>query len=748
MTAPNAISVDSPPNLLQKFYGYTVAELLHLGTKTAVYRATRDEDGTTVDVKVLRNKKTDVSELVQFRNQYTIARNLDFPGIVKPLNLESVGQGYALVMEDWRGVLLSQYIQQRSLGINEGIAIARQLTNILHDLHQQRIIHKDIQPDNILIEPQSKQVTLIDFSIASPLPKEVQQLQSPNVLEGSLGYLAPEQTGRMNRGIDYRTDFYGLGVTLYQLLSGQLPFAVDDPLAAIHSHIAKTPEPLDRLNPEVPEMVAAIASKLMAKNAEDRYQSARGIEFDLATCAAQWRETGEILTFDLGSRDLSDRFSIPEKLYGREAEVETLLDAFGRVSQGQAEVMLVAGFSGIGKTAVVNEVHKPIARQGGYFIKGKFGQFNRDIPLFAFVSAFQELMAHLLAETDAQLDQWRSAILDAVDQSGSVLIEVIPELERIIGAQPPVPQLTGIAAQNRFNRLFLQFVRVFTRADCPLVIFLDDLQWAELAALELMKLLMEQGQHLLLLGAYRDNEGSPAHPTMQAVDELERAGATVGTIAQEPLDLDHMTQLVAETLHCSTDLARPLAELVDRKTQGNPFFTTQFLQALHRDGQITFDGDRQHWECDVTAIQQLTLTDDVVELMTLQLYKLPEGTQHLIQLAACVGNEFDLATLAIVAERSPMETADLLWPVLQEGLVLPLGQTYKFFQTAEVPVETGDRANPTYRFLHDRVQQAAYIQGEDSDQRLLHLRIGRLLQRELTADERQERLFDIVGHLN
>ncbi|MEM9771609.1 MAG: serine/threonine-protein kinase PknK, partial [Cyanobacteria bacterium P01_D01_bin.73] len=741
-------NADSSPNPFPQLDGYTVTELLYLGARTGVYRATRDKDGRSVAIKMLRDGSPGVSERVQFRNQYAIARNLDIPGIVKPLALK-VNPSYALVMEDWAGLPLRQYLQQRQpLDLGEGLAIARQLTNILHDLHQERVIHKDIKPDNILIEQSSNQVTLIGFGIASLLPKEVQQLQSPNVLEGTLGYLAPEQTGRMNRGIDYRTDFYGLGVTLYQLWSGRLPFEADDPLAAIHAHIAKTPEPLDRLNPKIPAVVAAIIAKLIAKNAEDRYQSARGIEFDLATCAAQLRETGEIVPFELGSRDLSDRFSIPEKLYGREAEVETLLESFGRVTEGQAEVMLVAGFSGIGKTAVVNEVHKPIARQRGYFIKGKFGQFNRDIPLSAFVGAFRELIATLLSEPDAQLAEWRSAILGAVGQSGRVIVEVIPELERIIGPQPPVPELMGAAAQNRFNRLFLKFVRVFTRADCPLVIFLDDLQWADSASLELMKLLMEQGQHLLLLGAYRDNEVSPAHPTMQALDELERAGETVRTIALGPLDLDHTTQLVAETLHCSTDLARPLAELVDRKTQGNPFFTTQFLQALYKDGQITFDGDRQHWECDVTAIQQLALTDDVVELMTLQLYKLPEGTQHLIQLAACVGNEFDLATLAIVAERSPVETADLLWPALQGGLVLPLGQTYKFFQTAEVPVETGDRANPTYRFLHDRVQQAAYLQGEYNDQRLLHLRIGRLLQQELTAEQQQDRLFDIVGHLN
>ncbi|WP_413201442.1 protein kinase domain-containing protein, partial [Nostoc piscinale] len=379
-----------------------------------------------VVIKLLAQDYPSFSELVQFRNQYTVTKNLPIAGIVQPLSLESLGNSYALVMEDFGSISLEQYLQQQPLSPTETLVIAIQIAEILHHLHQHRVIHKDIKPANILIHPDSKQVQLIDFSIASLLPKETQTIQNPNVLEGTLAYLAPEQTGRMNRGIDYRTDFYALGITLYQLLTRQLPFISKDPLELIHCHIAQVPMSVNQVNPDVPQMVAAIVAKLMAKNAEDRYQSAIGLKYDLEHCLSQYKETGTIAEFKLGQRDLSDRFIIPEKLYGRETEVQVLLDAFERVAVGTTELMLVAGFSGIGKTAVINEVHKPILRQRGYFIKGKFDQFNRNIPLGAFVQAFQDLVGQLLSESDVQLQTWKTQILAALGENAQVIVELIP----------------------------------------------------------------------------------------------------------------------------------------------------------------------------------------------------------------------------------------------------------------------------------------------------------------------------------
>ncbi len=516
---------------------YQETNQIYTGTKTLVYRAIRAIDGQPVIVKVLRNPHPNVNELVKFRNQYLLTRHLEHPRLVQPLALEDYGNGYALVMKDEGEIPLWNYWQESPRSLTEFLAIATQLSEVLHYLSQKRIIHKDIKPSNILIHPETRLVKLIDFSISSVLPKEQQQLTNPNLLEGTLAYISPEQTGRMNRGIDYRTDFYSLGVTFFELLTGSLPFTTSDPMELVHCHIAQAVEfPALSEQSAVPEMVQKIVLKLMEKNAEERYQSALGLKHDLERCEQQLQARGEINPFQLGERDLGDRFLIPEKLYGREREVQTLLNAFERVGDGTTEMILVEGFSGIGKTAVVNEVHKPIVKQRGYFIKGKFDQFNRNIPFSAFVQAFRDLMGQLLGESDASLSNWRTKILAAVGECGQVIIDVIPELEVIVGKQPPVPELDGSAAQNRFNFLFGKFVRVFTTKEHPLVIFLDDLQWADSASLNLLKLLLDESEagYLLVLGAYRDNEVFPAHPLMLTLSELEKTQAVISTITLQP----------------------------------------------------------------------------------------------------------------------------------------------------------------------------------------------------------------------
>ncbi len=730
--------------------GYIVTEQLYIGSRTAVYRAVQTTQQRSVVIKLLRQEYPSFSQLVQFRNQYTITKNLPIPGIVCPLNLEPWHNSYALVMEDFGDISLQQYAQENSLSLLDTLTIAVQLAAILHDLYQNRVIHKDIKPANILIHPESKQVKLIDFSIASLLPKENQEIQNPNVLEGTLAYLAPEQTGRMNRGIDYRTDFYSLGVTLYELLTGQLPFSSQDPLELVHCHIAKQPKPPHQINSTIPPVVSAIVLKLMAKNAEDRYQSALGLKYDFKKCLAQYKETEAISEFTLGTRDICDRFLIPEKLYGREEQVQILLDAFERVARGKAEMMLVAGFSGIGKTAVVNEVHKPITRQQGYFIRGKFDQFNRNIPFSAFVQAFRSLMGQLLGESDVDLVHWKTRILEAVGENGQVIIDVIPELESIIGKQTPVPELAGGAAQNRFNLILGKFVRVFATQEHPLVIFLDDLQWADSASLNLLKLLMGDSQagYLLVLGAYRDNEVFPAHPLMLTLDEIAKQGANLDTITLSPLTEEDITCLVADTLLCTPEIALPLSQLVYQKTQGNPFFTTQFLQGLHEDGCIKFASDAGYWQCNLAQVRQLALTDDVVGFMVRRLQKLPQATQEVLKLAACIGNRFDLATLVIVCNRNLEETAADLWKGLQEGFVIPESETYKFFQDYENCHRDTKDVAVSYRFLHDRVQQAAYSLIPEAQKKATHLKIGRQLWHNLPESELENHLFTIVNHLN
>jgi PAS domain S-box-containing protein len=745
---------------------YQIIEQIYKGTRTEVYRAISESDQKTVVIKLLLSEYPTFNELVQFRNQYTIAKNLDLAVIIKPIELINYRHSFALVMEDIGGVSLTEYQTKINhvelevaspLSIDEFLPLAIQIVKLLEGLYHNRIIHKDIKPQNILINPKTGEVRLIDFSISSLLPKENQEIQNPNILEGTLAYMSPEQTGRMNRGIDYRTDFYSLGVTFYELLTGQLPFNSTDPMELVHCHIARVPTSANELVPDIPIMINGIIMKLMSKNAESRYQSALGLRYDLENCWQQWQEKNSISQFTLAARDICERFVIPEKLYGRENEVAILLSAFKRISEGTTEIMLVAGFSGIGKTAVVNEVHKPIVGQRGYFIKGKFDQFKRDIPLSAWVQAFQNLMRQLLTESADSVQRWKDKILEELGDNSQVIIDVIPELELLIDKQPELPELEGSAAQNRFNLLFQNFIRIFATIEHPLVIFLDDLQWADSASLKLMQLLMSEidTRYLLLIGAYRDNEVSPVHPLMLTLAEIGKTDATVNQITLKPLDQTNLNCLISDTLSCPLTRAMPLTELVLQQTKGNPFFSNQFLKSLHQDGLISFELSQSEgrtqgcWQCDIAQIKVLALSDDVVEFMAIQLQKLPINTQEVLQLAACIGNQFDLETLAIVYEKSQIETATDLWKALQAGIIIPITEGYKFFQDDLVAMsQENEQPQVPYRFLHDRIQQAAYYLIPESQKQSTHLKIGQLLLNNTPQEAIENKIFDIVNQLN
>ncbi|MGC1309133.1 MAG: AAA family ATPase [Phormidesmis sp.] len=790
-----------------RLHGYQGETLIYRGPKTLIYRGKCLDSDQPVLLKVLKAEYPTFAELIRFRNQYTIAQALDLPGVVQPLALETYRNQYALVLPDEGYVDLAAHLQP-PLSLTGFFPLALQLTQILQGLHQHRIIHKDIKPQNILIHPVTKHVKLTDFSLASRLSKEKPVLNSPRVIEGTLAYLSPEQTGRMNRGIDYRTDFYALGVTFYELLTGRLPFQASDPMALVHCHIAQPPPPPSLVNPAVPEGLCALVLKLMAKTAEDRYQSAFGLRCDLEFCQQVWQQQGQISAFVLGERDMCDRFNIPEKLYGREPEVATLLAAFDRVSArtepstGRSELILVTGFSGVGKTALVNEVHKPIARQQGYFIKGKFDQYRRNIPFSGFVQALKDLVQQLLTESSTALQGWKTKLLTALAENGQVLIEVIPELELLIGAQTPASELTGTAAQNRFNLLFQRFIQVFATSAHPLVIFLDDLQWADSASLQLMSLLIGDTEtaSLLLIGAYRDNEVHSAHPLMLTLDAMlerraekqssdkqlfGRQSSTINTLTLKPLKQSSIDHLVADTLSCSVKQAQPLSKLVFHKTHGNPFFATQFLESLYQDGLISFNtiglsslNKESGWQCDITQVKALSANSDVVEFMAERLKRLSSETQSILKLAACIGNQFDLTTLSIVCQQSHGETATQLYQALQVGLVIPQNEVYKFYlsplssdqnnagnqglqqyalnELVDNSTEQGasdfdsDRSahSATYKFLHDRVQQAAYSLIPIAKKQSTHLMIGRCLLNNTPPDEIDSRIFEIANQLN
>lgn len=758
-------------------HNYTNLSKIHEGIATLIYRGTREPDSTSVILKTLKAEYPTLEEITRVKHEYKILQLLNLEGVVKALSLEAYNNRLALVLEDFPGISLDTLVKSRKLSILAFLSLARQLAEILHELHQNHILHKNIKPHNILINVQTEQIKLIDFSIASRLSKENPTISNPNLLEGTLAYMSPEQTGRMNRSLDYRTDFYSLGVTFYEMLIGQLPFPSNDPMELVYCHIAKLPVPPHQLNSEVPQAVSSIVMKLLAKTAEDRYQSAFGLKADLEEVWNKLQASEQIEGFIPGRLDRSSSFLIPQKLYGREGEVTALMNAFERTSKGASEMMLVSGYSGIGKTSVVNEVHKPIVAKRGYFITGKFDQFKRDIPYAALIQVFQELIQQLLSESSEKIAIWRAKLQEAIGSSGRVITDVIPEVKLIVGEQPEVPLLGPTESQNRFNRVFQEFLSVFTQPEHPLVIFLDDLQWADLASLKWLELVITDpdSQYLLLIAAYRDNEVTPTHPTMLTVDEIQKSGAKVNSIVLQPLEIGSVAQLVADTLNGAKN-SEELAELLFNKTQGNPFFISQLFQTLYSEQLLSFDfavgcwtWDIKQW--DIKQIEALGINNsNVVELVARNISQLPEVTQDALKLAACIGNQFTLDVLAIVSEEMPSSTANKLWPALQAGLILPLSNDYKIplvFEEGDWRFEAEPSSVPngsastfsaatlaltqlpiSYKFLHDRVQQAAYSLIPSDRKKATHWKIGQLLLEKTAKLSLEDNIFDIVNQLN
>ena len=740
--------------------GYKITEVVQLGVKSIINRAVRESDRASVIIKTLQSEYPTIEQITRLRHEYKISSNLKIKGIIKPYSLEKYKNSFALILEDCGGQSLSHHVAGKTMTLQKFLPLAVQVAQTLGELHQNQIIHKNIKPSNIIITPDFEQLKITDFSIATRLSREVHQNSNTTLLEGTLAYISPEQTGRMNRDIDYRTDLYSLGITFYEMLTGVLPFNSTDPLELIHSHIAVTPVSPHQRNNQVPQIVSSIVMKLLAKNAEDRYQSAFGVKADLENCITQLLTTGKIENFIPGTLDKSGQFLIPQKLYGRTQEVADLMASFERVSFGKTEMVLVSGYSGIGKTSVVSEIHKPIVRQRGYFIAGKFDQFKRDIPYAAITQAFESLMQQLLTKSSDDLAIWKEKLLSRLGQNGEIIIDVVPSVELIIGSQPAVPQLGSAADQNRFNRLFKEFLNVFAQAEHPLVLFIDDLQWADLASLKLIQKLVTDldTRYFLLIGAYRDNEVNSAHPLVQTVEKIQQTDAAVHHIIIPGLELNSVTQLVRDTLGNETQNCKSLADLIFNKTGGNPFFLTQLLLTMHSEKLLAFNFTVGAWQWDITEIEAAGIVDySVVELVARNLQQLPEETQQVLKLAACMGNHFNLDNLAIVTEKPGSETAADLWEALQGGLILPMSDAYKIPLVEEIDSgrsEYGDgvasRAQYaiSYRFLHDRVQQAAYSLIPDSQKKQTHLKIGFLLLNSTPPSEIAENIFDIVNQLN
>ena len=694
------------------------------------WRQSAHEEQRAVLIVLPAGERPSPASLDRLTHEYELKDELDGAWAARPSELVRENGRTMLVFEDFGGEPLARLLgaPMEAPGF---LPLAIGIAGALGKAHQRGLLHRDLKPAHILVSRADGQVRLTGFGVASRLARERQTLEPPESIAGTLAYMAPEQTGRMNRSIDSRSDLYSLGVTFYQMLTGALPFTASDPMEWVHCHVARRPAPPGERVANVPAAISKIVMKLLAKAAEDRYQSAAGLERDLRRCLAAWERQRRIDDFPLGEHDTPGRLLIPEKLYGRAREVETLLASFDRIiKSGAPELVLVTGYSGIGKSAVVNELHKALVPARGLFASGKFDQYKRDIPYSTLVQAFQSLVRPLLSKSDIELATWRGAFLEALEPNARLMVDLVPELKLIIGDQPPAPGLEPQHAQSRFQLVFRRFIGVFARPEHPLALFLDDLQWLDAATLDLLEDLLTRSdlRHLMLIGAYRDSEVDVTHPLTGKLDAIRRAGAQVQEIRLAPLARDDLGQLIADALRCEPPGAAPLAQLVHEKTAGNPFFVIQFLHALADEGLLAFDHDAARWRWDLERIHAKSYTDNVVDLMVGKLTRLPTETQQALQQLACLGNVAAVTMLSIVLGTPEEQAHAALWPAVRQELI--------------------QRREGSYRFIHDRVQEAAYSLIPEALRAEVHLRIGRLLAARTPTEEREEAIFEIVNQLN
>ncbi|EAY27360.1 AAA family ATPase [Microscilla marina] len=714
---------------MKNIANYQITDTLYKSDKTSVFLASNEENDQFV-LKTTTNPYPSPEELKRFEREFKISQDLEMPGIPKALSLIPQGNSLAILQEYIAAPTLGNVIKTQKLSVRQVLQIAIYLASTLEKVHKKNVIHKDLNCNNILLNPETYQPTIIDFDIATQLSTEKTDIGNVNNLQGTLPYISPEQTGRMNRSIDYRTDLYSFGVVLYEMLTGNLPFQGKEQMEIIHAHIALKPKPPHLINSEIPPFLSEIVLKLLSKNAEDRYQSAKGLKSDLSDCLENL-DNNNAHQLVLGKGDYSDKFQISQKLYGREQEREKLLSAFDKTcEEGNAQLVLIKGYSGIGKSVLIQEIQKPITQKNGYYIKGKFEQFQRNIPYLAIIQAFDVLIDHILTESQQKLTKWKNDLLTALEGNGQVMVDVIPKLELIIGEQAPVEKLPSTETQNRFNYTFENFIKVFTQKEHPIMLVIDDLQWADNASLQLLELFLKnaQNQYLFIVGSYRDNEVDQTHPLTATLKEISKY-AEIQSIALSNLRIEHIQSIVADTLKTDIESTESLAQLIFNKTEGNPFFINQFLTSLYQDGLLFFDYTHYQWQWNDAKIKSQDMTDNVVELLVKKIEKLPAQTIDLLKVAAAFNNQFDKeALLAFYPESSLEEIETALNEALKEQLILSNQKGYKF--------------------QHDRIQQASYSLIAPENIAQVHLNIGQTLLDNTPEELLEQEVFSVVNQLN
>ncbi|MGA1409515.1 MAG: protein kinase domain-containing protein [Prochlorotrichaceae cyanobacterium] len=755
--------------------GYEITEQIHESHNSLVYRGYRLHDRLGIVIKMCKQIYPDPVRIYRYQQEFEILNTLKIPGVVQVYDVVLTDDRPYLVLEDFGGISLSKLNIAGTFDLVDFLRIAISVTEIVGNIHERKIIHKDLNPSNILLNVETQEIKIIDFGIATVLEQETQTFVNANLLEGTLAYISPEQTGRMNRQVDYRSDFYALGITFYELLTGTLPFKTENVLELIHHHIARTPIPSylaqsnankDPQQRQDLQSISRIIDKLLEKNAENRYQSAYGLGWDLKFCY-QTLKQGKHLpsSFPLAQQDFSPNLHISQQLYGRESDLQQILAAFDSVISGEVEtepitkLVLISGYSGVGKSVLVRELYKPITALQGILISGKYDQYNQNIPYSALNHALNELCTYLLTESEDVLAHWRDLIQSALGEHGQVLIDFIPKLELIIGPQKDIPALSAIESQRRFNLFFQNFMEVICTPEHPVVIFLDDLQWADLASLHLLEAIVNNQniQSCLLIGTYRDNEVDSLHPLSKTIAQIREHQSLV-ELHLNGLSRDEVNQLIADSLSLDLTVCKPLGDLVFLKTGGNPFFTIEFLKSLQRKGLLFFhlpsssEIEKGTWQWDIEAIDDARFMANIVDLMVEKINNLDPVSKSILRVSACIGSTFNLEKLSLFYSNKFPDVYRYFSILLDLNLIIPLTKNYQLR-----PQSISGITDPEYflqaqqiqfQFAHDRVQQVAYSLLEQREEQTIHLRLGKLLYNRYKNTDIDSELFDIVSHLN
>lgn len=715
-------------------------ELIHQGKHSRISRALIEDKQQPVIVKQISETEQSKAAQIRLEHEYNILQQLDISGVQTPIEYRKNNQHSTIVFPNLNAISLRKWMTIERPSFDRRLTCATHIASVLGQIHEAHIIHKQISPDNILIEPNTGQIWIIDFALSSRLQREHPSSHASLNEKQNLTYISPEQTGRINRVIDYRSDYYGLGATFYELFTGSPPFESKDNLELIHCHLARQPVEPYIQNTDLPEPLSQIIMKLLSKDASQRYQSSLGLCSDLNICLKLHRSQAKE-KFTIGQEDISERFEIPQKLYGRESTISALKKSFDLATKGQQALTLISGYAGIGKSSLAHEIRQHITQHHGFFASGKFDQYHRNRPYTAIYQALQTLIRQLLTESDDQINHWRKALLAATGSNAQVLFRLIPELELILGQQPIAEKLSPSEEQHRFSHIIRQILKVFATSEHPLVLFFDDLHWADLSSLKLLDKLSHNPQHpnLLIIGSYRTQNYSANHPFNLAIEHLKQAPVEVQSLAIEPLLIEDVHQLIIDTLGQNKDKCLALAEICFEKTQGNPFFLNQFLLELHEKDLIIFQNNQ--WTWNALEIRSCEITDNVITFMVDKLQRLSSNTLEVIKVAACIGNPVPLHILAKSCQQNATQAAQNLWPALTEGLLLPMGASHHY--------DIESQAHKIqYRFVHDRVQQAAYSLVDKKELENLHYLIGHVLKESLPTDSLGRRLFDVTNHLN